>query len=537
MSEFTDDLRRQREAKLRQGEATQRERMDLVTMARQAVSNAPSSLFTLASDTVAPFLSPIETAKSMKELGIGIYELATPGEQPEEKLAKAVGNYYADRYGGIENVKRTFAADPAGFLADASMVITGGASALVRAPGTIGKVAQKAQKVGEKLNPLEYAVEYGAKVPEAAGKLTAEGLGLSTGAGSDAIIQAYRSGREGGEAQDALVANMRGEVDAGEVVDEALAGIKKMAADRSARYRTDKDALSLDQTKVQFPNVQQRIKALADTFEMEGQSSLSPAGQAKLRSVQKIISDWSKSEGLQTAAGLDFLKRKIDNLFPTGMNPGDEAAVITAARNIVKDEIVKQVPEYAAVMKPYEEAVKLEQEMVKALSLGKNNAAETALRKLQSVMRNNVQTNFGQRLRLVEQLEQAGDVLLLPKLAGQNLNALAPRGVVARGGALATSGGAVAGMSPTGAAMLPLMSPRVMGEAALKVGQTSRLLNDAQAALTSSFPRTVLDDVRAAGRRALDPMSLNRASEIGAVAGQVQDEEQRLLNAAQRALR
>ena len=32
-------------------------------------------------------------------------------------------------------------------------------------------------------------------------------------------------------------------------------------------------------------------------------------------------------------------------------------------------------------------------------------------------------------------------------------------------------------------------------------------------------------------------MSLNRSSEIGAVAGQVQDEEQRLLNAAQRALR
>ena len=60
-------------------------------------------------------------------------------------------------------------------------------------------------------------------------------------------------------------------------------------------------------------------------------------------------------------------------------------------------------------MRPYEQARRLEIEMQKALSLGDSSAADTALRKLQSVMRDNVNANFGSRLRLVEQLEKAGD--------------------------------------------------------------------------------------------------------------------------------
>ena len=63
------------------------------------------------------------------------------------------------------------------------------------------------------------------------------------------------------------------------------------------------------------------------------------------------------------------------------------------------------------------------------LSLRRTVAADTALRKLQSVMRDKVNANFGFRLRLVEKLEKASDSLLLPKLAGQDLQLIVPKGI------------------------------------------------------------------------------------------------------------
>ena len=128
---------------------------------------------------------------------------------------------------------------------------------------------------------------------------------------------------------------------------------------------------------------------------------------------------------------MDILKRRIDNEYPDGINPGDEAVVIAQARDMVKRQILEQVPDYNKVMQPYEEASRLERELQKALSLGKNASADTALRKLQSVMRNNVNANFGNRLKLVEKLEEAGDYYLLPRIAGQSLNSYTPRGLQA----------------------------------------------------------------------------------------------------------
>ena len=110
------------------------------------------------------------------------------------------------------------------------------------------------------------------------------------------------------------------------------------------------------------------------------------------------------------------MKRRIDNEYPAGINPGDEAVVVAQARDIIKKEITDQVPEYSKVMQPYEEATRLERELQRALSLSDKASADTALRKLQSVMRNNVNANFGNRLKLAERLEQAGDYLL-PRIA------------------------------------------------------------------------------------------------------------------------
>jgi hypothetical protein len=93
------------------------------------------------------------------------------------------------------------------------------------------------------------------------------------------------------------------------------------------------------------------------------------------------------------------------------------------------------------------------------------------MRKLQSLMRNNVSTNYGQRVKLAQELEQQGGNQIMPALAGQALNDLAPRGLARIGGGLA-AGGAV--INPATLAALPFASPRLVGEAAYYAGQTSK---------------------------------------------------------------
>ncbi|MCH1580793.1 MAG: hypothetical protein L7S55_08820, partial [Luminiphilus sp.] len=285
--------------------------------------------------------------------------------------------------------------------------------------------------------------------------------------------------------QQAFSENMRGAVDPADVVEDARGAFAQMKEDTRTEFAANKDALQLQQRDIDFFPVAQELEALQDPFMYEGFNELSARGQAKMSEVQALVKNFTANESAHTAYGLDALKRGIDNLYPSDINPGDDAVVVARARDVVKKAIVDQVPEYEALMKPYEQARKLEQEMQQALSLGRTAAADTALRKLQSVMRDNVNANFGSRLRLVEKLEKAGDSLLLPKLAGQDLQPMAPKGIakVAAGGNVLAS---AATLNPQSLALLPFTSPRLMGEGALAAGQGVRMLNEGQQRLMNS---------------------------------------------------
>ena len=93
----------------------------------QAITNIPSSGKQLGYDMIQPIMHPIQTAKSLKDLGSSIINLFVPGEQGNEQLAKEVGNYFKERYGGLDNIKKTFATDPVALLSDVSIILSGGA--------------------------------------------------------------------------------------------------------------------------------------------------------------------------------------------------------------------------------------------------------------------------------------------------------------------------------------------------------------------------------------------------------------------------
>lgn len=73
---------------------------------KQAITNLPGSTLKLGKDIVDVIINPVTTAKSIFELGKGVVSLAIPGEQPSEETAKAVGRYFVDRYGSLDNIKK-----------------------------------------------------------------------------------------------------------------------------------------------------------------------------------------------------------------------------------------------------------------------------------------------------------------------------------------------------------------------------------------------------------------------------------------------
>ena len=127
---------------------------DMISM---AVDNLGSSAVQAGKDLVTPFVEPVETAKALGNLALGTAQKVIPGEQSSEKYADAVGQFFANRYGGVEELKNTIAKDPAGFLLDFSTILSGGGTLAARAPGKVGKIAKTARAVGDTLDPITMA--------------------------------------------------------------------------------------------------------------------------------------------------------------------------------------------------------------------------------------------------------------------------------------------------------------------------------------------------------------------------------------------
>lgn len=100
---------------------------------------------------------------------IKAYDEAKGVSTDYQPQAEAVGKFYKDRYGGVNNIKKTLYEDPTGVALDAVTVLSG-AGGLVKGAGTLSKSARIAQigrgieTAGEVINPLSYAGKAAGKV-------------------------------------------------------------------------------------------------------------------------------------------------------------------------------------------------------------------------------------------------------------------------------------------------------------------------------------------------------------------------------------
>ncbi len=117
----------------------------------EAFHNFDDSAIEFAKSMGEIIVHPIQTGKQLFGLLAGVVEKAIPGEQKHEELVDAIGSFYKDRYGGgsfaeaLENIKKTMAEDPVGFLSDASILVSGGATAVAKLAVTGSKVAKVAK--------------------------------------------------------------------------------------------------------------------------------------------------------------------------------------------------------------------------------------------------------------------------------------------------------------------------------------------------------------------------------------------------------
>ena len=315
--------------------------------------------------------------------------------------------------------------------------------------------------------------------------------GLGTHTGAESIKTAARAGMAGGKEAADFAGNMHGKIPMQDVLDTAKANLETMGQAKSAAYRQGMAKVSGDKTVLDFGGIDKALDYASNVVKFKGQVKNAKAAEIQQKIADEII-NWKKlnPNEFHTPEGLDALKQKIGGIVE-GI-PFEEKTARMIGSNIynsVKAEITKQAPVYSKTMKGYEEASQQIKEIERVLVGNQKTSVDTAMRKLQSLMRNNVNTNYGNRLDLAKKLQEQGGRDILPALAGQSLNSWTPRGL----GGLVATGGAGAAIATGNLPLLALLStqsPRMMGEAAFATGKLADLMSNKKAleALYKSAP-------------------------------------------------
>ena len=448
----------------------------------EAASNFIPSLLNAGAGVAQTFLHPIDTATNVAGVIRGGMQKVLPdsvanfliknGITPEARpQADALINLYSNRYGSEEGFKNAIAKDPASVLMDFATVLQGSGALLKGAGAT--QAGNALSKASVYVDPVAGPITAAGNVT---GKILPSVLGITTGAGEAPIRGAYSAGKEGSFIDDTFKAGMRGKSDVSSIVDTAKASLKTIRDVNSNAYKSGMRNIVNDPTVLNFNNIQ---NAADEAFKIGKyyDKSLNPTTATTQRKIEAVIKSWAEDDPAiyHTAAGLDALKKAVQSIGES-VEPRTPASKMgKAVSDAIKDEIIKQHPGYKEVMAEYSKNTKEANDIEKTFSLGKKPAEDTTIRKLQSVSRNNVYTNYGRREQLARKLDRYSGNELLPSIYGQALNNWAPRGLAGTG---ATIGGVIsAAMSPGLLAGLPLTSPRIVGELSHAAGKTSGLLN------------------------------------------------------------
>jgi hypothetical protein len=418
-----------------------------------SMRNFPKSAAAQVQGIGQAIMHPLQTAQGLIDIPAGALNKAFPGSigamsQASNPEATARANQafdslvgsYKEKFGSEEGFKHALANDPVGLLMDLATVVS--------------PVSGGLRKMG--VRPLA-----------AAGDLTASGLGMTTGVGKEAVTNAFKAGMEG---DPTFMQNLRGQVPMQDALDAAKQGLENIKQKKNAQYRSGIMDITNDKSILDFANIDQALADAQKLSTFKGQIK-NQRGYETYQKMKDVVDNWKTLDpaNYHTPEGFDALKQALGGIADS-IPYEERTATATASQvyNKVKKAINDQAPTYSEVMKNYADASDQIREMEKTLSLKQGFSADTALRKLQSLTRNNVSTNYGQRLDLAKQLEAQGGVPFINALSGQAMQSAMPRGLAQLGG-IGALGGAIS--NPAYLAALPFQSPRLVGTAAYGLGR------------------------------------------------------------------
>lgn len=522
------------------------------SVAGGAITGFPSSALQQGKDLGQAIIHPWDTAASVLEVGVGAISQFFPDffenstlQEAEEK-AGMVGQAVVDKYGGLDNFKRTLKNDSASVLADVAGLFSGGGILAAKAGIITAKTANRVNKVANWVDPVSAGVKSTIATGKFLGKLPKAVPGHLSGLGEDMVTELYKAGKEGGKTKQTALGNMRDpSIHAKDILDWANDGVEKLKTDRRNTYRSGMVDLKNDATVLDFGAVENAFRKVIDdnTF-LDVPKSKSKA--AALEEIASEIAEWkSRGPDYWTPEGMDTLKQRIGDL--TDWNNKDKASNQSYLQmyDAVREVISKQAPVYGNIMSDYSDATRHIKELEKTLSLKDTASADTTFRKLTSALRNNVNTNFGQRTELVGALQEASGQPLKTAISGQAASSIAPRGIQGLGATGNITSMAINGINPWQIPLLAAQSPRVVGEAAVALGSGVRRVKNMAGTLTPSrainMQRGRIEQATPALRkyggmaRSLisDPRARSIALQAGRVPRVIDEEEKRrtMLNA------
>ena len=439
--------------------APAKEGMLLSDVATQAYANLGPSAYEFAKGLYDTITNPKQTLSSISDLmQAGLSKIipessidpnAKPAIERGKVAGQAMAEHFKGRYGSAEGFKEALAKDPVGVASDISTVLSLGSGGV----GGLAKLTEKAGYRVPQLTTIEKGLETAAKytnpltaVTATAGLVGKPALGLSTGTGSENIANAAKAGFKGDKS---FVENLRGEVPMTKALDDAKHNLSVMRQNRNNTYRSGMVDISNDKNILSFDDIDKAISK-AKKEVVRGTIVKDEKAFEHLNKIEDKINEFKNAPANlhHTPEGLDDLKQAIGNINQT---------------------------------LPFDQLSQIE----RGLSLGQRASVDTALRKLQSLTRNNVNTNYGNRLDLAKQLEVEGGRPFINALSGQALSSPVARGLA----------GGVEGMTALGAfanpytlAAIPFQTPRLVGEGLYAGGRAAKGLSNI-ADLTGLNPR------------------------------------------------
>jgi len=304
-------------------------------------------------------------------------------------------------------------------------------------------------------------------------------LGITTGVGGQTVKKVYEASKAGvNSAIDQIV----GKTQSIDVLNKAKAGLQEMIAQKNIQYSTGKKSSPFKSSdtgwaaspaKLDFAPIRKTFDDVKKSITYKGEVSVGDKELAAINEVEKIINNWESKPRLHTAAGLDFLKQRIDAVYPDDIKMTQAQRVIDTTRNGVKNYLVKEIPEYEKAMADYENSIETIREIDRGLIGGNKASQETALRKLLNTTRDET----GIKLSLADKMQKATGIDLATEIAGASMKSYEPKnllGTLGGGAGVANAVFGAAGLTPATALGIGITSPKITGLLATAGGKLGR---------------------------------------------------------------